>query len=120
MLIGNQAKIRSQGESETVMSRPQQELNFSRLAVPYQRGSDTSLAAAERARSFVGEQGETVLAWIQKCGERGTTQKEAAFHLGFGRPSLCARFRALEQVHAILKTAERRGGCVVYRAMAGV
>jgi hypothetical protein len=87
------------------------------VSVPYQRGSATSKAAAERARSFVGEQGAIVLTWIRQRGERGATQKEAEFHLGLGRPSLCARFRALEQVHAILKTGDRRDGCRVYRAM---
>ncbi len=90
-------------------------LNFDRLSTPYQRGSDTSRDAALRAQSFVGEQGETVFAWICLQGVNGATQKEAAAALGIGRPSLCARFRALEQVHAILKTGDRRGGCVVYR-----
>ena len=89
------------------------------MTTPYQRSSDTSKAAAARAQHFVGEQGETVLIWIQARGERGATQKDAAAALGIGRPSLCARFRALEQTHAILKTAERRGGCVVYRALKG-
>lgn len=85
---------------------------------PYQRGSDTSRDAAIRAQAFVGEQGATVYAWIASQGAHGGTQKEAERALGIGRPSLCARFRALELTSAILKTGERRGSCVVYRAMA--
>lgn len=99
------------------MPQLQPEFDFSALSVPYQHGSETSKAAAERARAFVGEQGATVLAWLRQRGDKGSTQKETASVLGIGRPSLCARFRALEQVHAILKTSERRGNCVVYRAM---
>lgn len=97
----------------------QPDLNFRpvTVAVPYQRGSDTSKAAADRARPFIGQQGDRVLAWIQSRGELGATQKEAARVLGIGRPSLCGRFRALEQTSAILKTSERRGGCVVYREL---
>lgn len=87
---------------------------------PYARGSETSRDAAIRAQSFVGEQGATVYAWILEQGLHGATQKEAERALGIGRPSLCARFRALEQTSAILKTGERRGGCVVYKAMSGV
>ncbi len=85
------------------------------LSTPYQRGSDTSKAAALKARDFVGKQGAQVLALIRCHGELGSTQKEAEAVLHIGRPSLCARFRALEQTKAIVKTTERRGGCVVYR-----
>ncbi len=84
---------------------------------PYQRGSATSKDAAIRAQDFVGEQGHRVLAWIEKQGERGATQKEAEAGLRIGRPSIAARFWALEGVHAILKTSERRGGCAVYRVL---
>lgn len=99
-------------------------LNFDRprmtpvvRSAPYQPGSDTSKDAAERARAFVGQQGDRVLAWIRSVGEHGATQKEAAQALKIGRPSLCARFRALEQLKAITKTTARRGGCVVYRGL---
>ncbi len=92
-------------------------LNFEAMGIPYQHGSDTSKAAAERAKSFVGKQGADVLAWIRSRGEHGGTQKECRAATGIERPSLCARFRALEQVHAILKTGDRRGGCVVYTVM---
>ena len=86
------------------------------LSTPYQASSETSKAAADRAKDFVGEQGAVVLSFILTRGLKGATQKEAHAALGIGRPSLCARFRALEQTKQIEKTAERRGGCVVYVA----
>ncbi len=70
-----------------------------------------------RAQKFVGEQGLRVLEWLHQRGEMGGTQKEAEVVLRISRQSLCARFRALEGVHAILKTGARRGGCVVYTVM---
>lgn len=83
--------------------------------LPYQSGSDTSHDAAVRARDYVGKQGADVLAWIGTRGRYGATQKEAEAALGIGRPSLCARFRALEQAGELeKKTTERRGGCAVY------
>lgn len=83
-------------------------------STPYQIGSDTSKDAAKKAQDFVCEQGWKVYGWLQKQGERGGTQKEAAGKLGLGRPSLCARFRALEQGKWIVKTEHRRAGCAVY------
>jgi hypothetical protein len=83
--------------------------------LPFASGSDTSEAAARRAAKFVGKQGAAVLAWIASC-PHGSTQPEAAAALGIGRPSACARFHALEQRGEIVKTDERRSGCVVYRA----
>jgi hypothetical protein len=87
-------------------------------ALPYQHGSDTSRDAALRAQAFIGQQGQDVLTWIASHGEAGATQKEASAALGIGRPSLCARFNALEQTGAIVKTTARRGGCYVYRKAA--
>lgn len=84
---------------------------------PYQRGSVTSRAAAIKAQAFVGEQGARVLAWIVGRGTRGGTQREGSEALAIGRPSACARFRALERTHAILKTGTRRRGCAVYQAI---
>ncbi len=92
-------------------------LDFNALPTPYQRSSDTSKAAAKKARDFVGKQGADVLAWMRSRGEFGGTQKECHTATGIERPSLCARFNALEGVHAILKTGDRRGCCVVYRTM---
>lgn len=86
-------------------------------SAPFQRGSDTSKEAAVKALAFVAEQGWKVLAWIEAQGEHGATQKEAEAALDIGRPSLCARFRALEQTSMILKTGKRRQGCRVYRVM---
>lgn len=83
---------------------------------PYQRGSETSRDAALRAQGFVCVQGMKVYAWIVSRQERGATQKEAEVALVIGRPSLAARFNALEQRGWIRKTDQRRGGCAVYQA----
>jgi hypothetical protein len=56
-----------------------------------------------------------VLAYILGCGARGSTQKEAADGLFLGRPSICARFHALEQAGRIVKLAETRDRCAVYQ-----
>lgn len=85
-----------------------------RLSTPYQASSPTSRAAAVKAQAFVGQQGETVLAAIQKTGERGLTQKEAKAVTGIDRPSLAARFNALERCRLIVKTDRKREGCAVY------
>jgi hypothetical protein len=86
-----------------------------RLSTPYARGSVTSKAAARKADHFVGVQGATVLTAIRQAGERGLTQKECHAVTGIERPSLCARFNALEQRGDIQKTAQVREHCAVYR-----
>ncbi len=82
--------------------------------VPYAPGSDTSYEAALRASAFVCQQGLRVYRWVRAQGPHGATQKEAETALGITRQSLCARFKALEDVDAVQKTARRRGGCGVY------
>lgn len=82
--------------------------------LPFQSGSETSRDAALKALRFVGDQGVTVLDYIRECGRFGVTQKEAAEELHIGRPSICARFNALEKSGEIVKTTERRSGCAVY------
>ena len=82
--------------------------------VPYAAGSETSYEAALRASEFVCEQGMRVYHWIRAQGAYGATQKEAEAALGISRPSLCGRFKALEDARAIRKTSRRRGGCGVY------
>jgi hypothetical protein len=87
---------------------------------PYQGGSETSHAAAVKAADFVGEQGEKVLAWVQQRGAYGATQKEAAedlFKDRGKRPSMCARFRALELRGDLVNTRAKRDGCAVYVAV---
>lgn len=86
--------------------------------LPFQSGSDTSREAALAAKQFVGQQGVAVLKAIADCGPAGATQKEISAALGIGRPSICARFNALEQSWRIVKTAHRRNGCAVYRIAA--
>lgn len=90
-----------------------------RLSTPYAKGSDTSKAAAERAKDFVGPQGARVLTYVVSRGERGATQREASTALRICRQSMAARFRALEERRQIQKTDARREGCVVYTATAG-
>lgn len=85
--------------------------------LPFAAGSETSRDAALEAAQFVGRQGLAVLAWFQGCGVQGGTQKEASAALNIGRPSICARVRALEQQGQLWKTTDRRRGCAVYRAM---
>ena len=82
---------------------------------PYAAHSDTSYMAALQAQAFVSKQGLAVWTWLCRR-PHGGTQREAARALEIGRPSLCARFRALEEAGAITKTEARRDGCVVYRA----
>lgn len=88
--------------------------------LPYQPASATSRDAAERARAFVGPQGERVRAWYQQRGAAGGTQAEASAALSIGRPSICARTRALEELGQLVKTEARRQGCAVYRWQAPV
>jgi hypothetical protein len=83
--------------------------------LPFDSASETSRAAAERARDFVGRQGLEVLHWFQDQGAIGATQKEASAALGIDRPSMCARVHALEKRGDLVKTTERRDGCFVYR-----
>lgn len=83
---------------------------------PYASGSETSRASAVKARDFIGPQGERVWQYVAAQGMRGATQKEARVALGIDRPSLCARFRALQLRGRLIKTAQRRGACAVYEA----
>lgn len=84
--------------------------------LPFQSDSDTSRAAAVKARDFVGRQGIKVLCWFEDQGQHGGTQKECAAALGLGRPSVCARVNALERHGVVVKTTARRDGCAVYKA----
>lgn len=82
---------------------------------PYAAQSDTSRDAALRAKAFVYRQGLEVYRYLASCGSRGATQKEVSAALGIGRPSCCARFKALEDAGAIRKVEySRRDGCTVY------
>ena len=81
--------------------------------------SETSREAAVRARSFVGPQGEQVYAVIEYWSDDpgyGITQPELAERLSLGRPSVCARVRALELAGRIEKIpGVKRDGCAAYR-----
>lgn len=93
-------------------------MGYTRAGTPFASRSDTSYEAALHAQAFVSEQGVTVFRWLRTTGASGGTQKEAAAALGIARPSLCARFKALEDAGAIRKTAKRRAGCAAYVAVA--
>lgn len=82
-------------------------------ALPFQGQSDTSREAAEKARHFIGRQGRAVEGFVSRCS-KGATQMEIAECMGIGRPSVCARVRALELAGRLRKTEERRGNCAVY------
>jgi biotin operon repressor len=83
--------------------------------LPFQSGSATSRDAAKRAERYVCQQGADVLRWFLERGARGGTQRECSEALGIGRPSICARVRALEQCGWLIKSvSERRTGCAVY------
>ena len=85
--------------------------------LPFASGSDTSEAAAVKAKSFVGRQGRDVLGFIQASGSGGVTQREASIGLEIGRPSIAARFHALERQGLIRKViGVRRDGCNAYEA----
>lgn len=84
--------------------------------LPYHAESETSRAAALKAKAFVGRQGLTVLAFFISRDTYGATQIEASTALNIGRPSMCARVRALEQQGELVKTDRRRAGCAVYTA----
>lgn len=85
---------------------------YTNAGLPFQSQSDTSRDAALAVERFVGEQGETVYAWLAERPDG--TQKEASASLGIGRPSICARFHALEAAGRIVKLKHRRDGCAVY------
>lgn len=85
--------------------------------LPYAPQSETSLEAAKRADRFVWQQGLRVLHFLQGAGACGATQKEIAHALAIGRPSVCARVRALETHGRVWKTTARRGHCAVYLAV---
>lgn len=84
--------------------------------LPFQSESPTSHAAAVKAHDFVSQQGEKVFAWFAQR-RSGATQKEASEALEIGRPSMCARVRALEQAGRLVKTSARRDGCQVYEVL---
>ena len=87
---------------------------YTRAGIAFAAGSDTSYEAGIRAHQFVQAQGIAVYRWVKSRGAYGSTQKEAEAALHMGRPSLCARFKALEEVQAIRKTEQRRAGCTAY------
>ena len=85
-------------------------------SLPYQRGSQTSKAAAVRAVRFAESQRSRILAWLIAQGPRGGTQLEAQVELQLKPQSASPRFRRLEQDKLIRKAADVRDGARVYKA----
>lgn len=89
-------------------------MSHTRDGLAYAGGSETSYEAALRARAFVAEQGLKVYRWLKAKGLHGGTQREAEAELHISRPSLCARFKGLEEAGAIKKSSQRRDKCQAY------
>lgn len=86
--------------------------------IPFAAGSPTSYEAALAADKFISRQGLAVYKWLVSRGRFGGTQVEAMLALGISRPSLCARFRGLEQAGAIwCNKTRRRDRCAVYEVV---
>lgn len=83
--------------------------------LPFQSSSDTSRDAALAAQKFVGQQGQTVLAWFQSV-EDGT-QRECSTALNISRASMAARVNALETLGQLRRTDRRRDACACYEAV---
>lgn len=90
-------------------------LDSAQQAFPWQSGSDTSRDAAVAAQGFGPRQREQYWDWLERRGELGGTDAEAAAALGFPRSSICPRRNELKA--RILDTGLRRGGCTVWRAL---
>lgn len=82
----------------------------------YQRGSQTSKAAAVQAVSFAPSQRERVQQMFA-TGD-GWTQRELSERTGISRQSICLRVRELEKAGVIRKAGQQRAGCEVYEATA--
>jgi len=87
------------------------------VTAPYQQGSATSKAAADRAKTFIGKQGEQVYQWFVEQDAIGGTQREAADALGLGRQSVAPRVNALWRAGRLVKLLTRRDGCAIYRVV---
>jgi len=89
--------------------------------LPYQRGSDTSQAAAEAIQPYADIQRERVFWWVVGCGVHGATMKEAEAQMPIKRASACPRFNELQKrwvtsqgTAGLMKTTRRRDKCAVY------
>ena len=94
----------------TSRRRPGPRLN--RMSLPYAVGSDTSKAAADKARWSAGAVGEQIYQHIMRCGPCGATDKEIERVLGIQRATICARRKGL--AGRIQDSGQRRDGCAVW------
>lgn len=83
-------------------------------ALPFQRASATSRAAAEQGREGAATARERVFEFISGRGERGATRDEAARGLNMRIQTVCGRVNDLMRAGRVLKTAQTRrteSGC---------
>lgn len=80
---------------------------FNRPA-PYQRGSETSRAAAASIEPATGTKRAAVQAFILGRGDTGATNEEVAEGLGFLLQTVCARCRELQGSGAVRDSGKRR------------
>lgn len=74
---------------------------------PYRKESDTSRAAARRARPKAGTQRSYILSVIEGSG-RGLTMEEIAFTSGVRLQSICGRLSELKQMGLVVDSGTRR------------
>ena len=87
-----------------------------RPAVPYQRKSQTSRAAADRARPHANTHERDVFNAIAAAGERGVTRKELAAEIGWAENQqnrITGRVFSLMAKRTVVETERRRDGSKV-------
>lgn len=95
------------------MSPRQPELPYHGVP-PHVAGSDTSAAAAASIQSAAASMRRKILAYIEKCGERGSTDDELEVAFEYRHQTASARRRELELRGCIRKSDQRRetrSGC---------
>lgn len=75
---------------------------------PYQRGSETSRAAAEAIAPFAGTMRLRTLEAYAKMEDRGATREEVAHWKGIRLATVCARTRELVKIGALAPTGGTR------------
>jgi hypothetical protein len=78
------------------------------MLIPYQRGSDTSKAAAESQKGRAPAIIERIYRFLVGCGEGGATDDEIKIALGLLASTAGARRRDLETMGGCVKTKMRR------------
>jgi len=87
-----------------------------RAAVPYQRKSPTSRAAADRERPYANNHERDVFNAIAASGEHGATRKELAAEIGWAENQqnrITGRVCSLIAKQSVVETERRRDGSKV-------